>query len=59
MKDYRSIYEEWMSNPYFDEATKDELRKIKNNEKYSATFQRGPAAQIKMEVHPSIDPSST
>ena len=32
MKDYRSIYEEWMSNPYFDEATKDELRKIKNNE---------------------------
>ncbi|WP_124068130.1 phospho-sugar mutase [Clostridium sp. E02] len=32
MKDYRSIYEEWMSNPYFDEATKDELRKMKDNE---------------------------
>lgn len=32
MKDYRKIYEEWLSNPYFDEATKDELRSIKEDE---------------------------
>lgn len=28
MKDYRKIYEEWLSNPYFDEATKAELKAI-------------------------------
>lgn len=32
MKDYKKIYEEWLSNPYFDEATKDELRAIEGNE---------------------------
>ncbi len=32
MKDYRSIYEEWLLNPYFDEATKDELRSIAEDE---------------------------
>lgn len=32
MKDYRSIYEEWLLNPYFDEATKEELRGIGNDE---------------------------
>ncbi|WP_313156008.1 phospho-sugar mutase [Lacrimispora sp.] len=32
MKDYRSIYEEWLLNPYFDEATKDELRRIADDE---------------------------
>ena len=32
MKDYRSIYEEWLSNPYFDEATKEELRGIKDDD---------------------------
>ena len=26
MKDYKKIYEEWLSNPYFDEETKEELR---------------------------------
>ena len=26
MKDYMKIYEEWLNNPYFDEATKEELR---------------------------------
>lgn len=30
--DYRSVYEEWLSNPYFDEKTKAELLAIKNNE---------------------------
>lgn len=25
---YKAIYEEWLSNPYFDEATKAELRAI-------------------------------
>ena len=32
MKDYRSIYEEWLLNPYFDEATKEELRRISDDE---------------------------
>ena len=32
MKDYKSIYEEWLANPYFDEATKEELRSIKEDE---------------------------
>ena len=32
MKDYKKIYEEWLSNPYFDEETKEELRAISDNE---------------------------
>ena len=32
MKDYMKIYQEWLSNPYFDEATKEELRAIEGNE---------------------------
>ncbi|MCI8888554.1 MAG: phospho-sugar mutase [Hungatella sp.] len=32
MKDYKKIYEEWLSNPYFDEATKEELRAIADND---------------------------
>ncbi len=32
MKDYMKIYQEWLSNPYFDEATKEELRGIANDE---------------------------
>ncbi len=32
MRDYRKIYEEWLSNPYFDEATKEELRAIADDE---------------------------
>lgn len=30
---YREKYEEWLENPFFDEETKEELRKIKNDEK--------------------------
>ncbi len=30
---YRDLYEEWLSNPYFDEATKAELRGLEGNEK--------------------------
>lgn len=30
--DYKKIYEEWLSNPYFDEATKAELTAIKDDE---------------------------
>lgn len=33
MKDYMKIYEEWLDNPYFDEATKEELRSIRDDEK--------------------------
>ncbi len=32
MKDYMKIYNEWLSNPYFDEATKEELRGIAGDE---------------------------
>ena len=32
MKDYMKIYQEWLSNPYFDEDTKAELRAIEGNE---------------------------
>ena len=32
MKDYMKIYQEWLSNPYFDEDTKAELRSISDNE---------------------------
>ena len=32
MKDYMKIYQEWLSNPYFDEATKAELRAIGGDE---------------------------
>ena len=32
MKDYKSIYEEWLANPYFDVATKEELRSIIEDE---------------------------
>ena len=30
--DYKEIYESWLSNPYFDEDTKDELRAIAEDE---------------------------
>jgi phosphoglucomutase len=32
MEDYRKSYEEWLSNPYFDEATKEELKAIAQDE---------------------------
>ena len=32
MKDYMKIYQEWLSNPYFDEATKAELNAIEGDE---------------------------
>ena len=30
--EYKSIYESWLENPYFDEDTKKELESIKNDE---------------------------
>lgn len=30
--DYKSIYESWLSNPYFDEATKKELKAIESDD---------------------------
>ncbi len=32
MENYRKAYEEWLADPYFDEATKEELRGIAENE---------------------------
>ena len=31
--DYKEIYESWLANPYFDEATKAELLSIKEDDK--------------------------
>ena len=31
--DYKKVYEEWISNPYFDDATKAELKAIADDEK--------------------------
>ena len=31
--DYHEVYQEWLDNPYFDEATKEELRGIAGDEK--------------------------
>ncbi len=31
--DYREVYESWLNEPYFDEATKEELRAIANDDK--------------------------
>ena len=33
MEEYRARYEEWLSNPYFDEETKAELKAIEGDEK--------------------------
>ena len=30
--DYSKSYEEWLANPYFDDATKEELESIRNDE---------------------------
>lgn len=30
---YREVYEEWLSDVYFDDATKAELRELQGNEK--------------------------
>jgi len=30
---YKEIYEEWLSNPYFDEKTKEELKAIADDDK--------------------------
>ena len=30
--DYREVYEQWFANPYFDEATKEELKSIADDE---------------------------
>ena len=30
---YKAVYEEWLSNPYFDEKTKEELKALSGNEK--------------------------
>ena len=31
--DYKELYKQWLDNPYFDEATKEELKGIANDEK--------------------------
>ena len=33
MEDYRKAYEEWLNDPYFDEATRAELKAIENDDK--------------------------
>ena len=36
--DYRKVYEEWLSNPYFDETTKAELRAIQDENEIKERF---------------------
>ena len=31
--DYKKVYEEWLTNPFFDEATRQELAAIKDDDK--------------------------
>ena len=31
--DYKKVYEEWLTNPFFDEATRQELAAIKDDER--------------------------
>ena len=31
--EYKEIYAQWLENSYFDEATKEELKSIENDEK--------------------------
>ncbi len=33
MRDYKAIYQEWLTDPYFDEGTKAELKAIEHDEK--------------------------
>ena len=33
MRDYKAIYEEWLTNPYFDEETRQELKAIADDDK--------------------------
>ena len=33
--DYREVYEQWLANPYFDDATKEELKNIAEEEKWN------------------------
>ena len=30
--DYKEVYEQWIANPYFEEATKEELKSIAEDE---------------------------
>ena len=32
MTDYQKRYQSWLDSPYFDQKTKDELRRIQNDE---------------------------
>ena len=46
--DYRNLYEEWLSNEYFDQATRDELLSIKDDEneikeRFYTELEFGPA----------------
>ena len=35
---YKEMYEEWLNNPYFDDATKAELREMKKRSKIVFTW---------------------
>ena len=46
--DYKEVYEQWLSNPYFDEATKEELKNIaeddnENKERFYMDLEFGTA----------------
>lgn len=39
--DYKKVYEEWLTNPFFDEATRQELAAIKDDERDQRAFLHG------------------
>ena len=56
--DYKEIYNQWLENPYFDEATKEELKAIKDDEneikeRFYMDLEFGTAGDVYKRQHPS------
>ena len=47
--DYKELYNEWLSNPYFDEETKEELKAIESDEKEIETVYK--SGKIEVEIY--------
>ena len=54
--DYKEIYNQWLENPYFDEATKEELKAIKDDEneikeRFYMDLEFGTAGTNRMNIY--------
>ena len=52
--EYKEVYESWLANPYFDEATKQELLSIKDDEneikeRFYADLEFGTAVPVPVQ----------